>query len=469
MQKSFLKNSLIALTIIILAGCTGVTVPNIVPGDETGEFNFSGKALPESYVTRKLETFAGQHKGSQLLKVLLYAKYKGTDLTGIFKSAVCGDSDLKTFIFQAPEVQNRMQNDAAFSLFMNNLGSTCQPANSGQIITIAGTGTPGFDGDGHSALNALFDNPEDIAVDSEGNVYVADSNNNRIRKIDHSTGEISTIAGNGAFEGGAETGPALGASLSYPTGVVVAPSGIIYITDSGNAKIRKVDLDGNISTVAGNGNYGYNGDNIPAVNARLDSPNNVDLDNAGNLYIADWSNNRVRKVTPGGTITTLAGGGAIEGSTADDGFATDAALNEVSSVAVDRSSGKVYICERGAGKIRVVGPDGKIHTFAGNGTDTPDDIGDGGQAVNASLLRPYDLAVDNAGNVYINDYGHTRIRKVTPDGIINTVAGNGDQVFNGDGILATAAAISTDGIAVDGSGNLFLADIGNYRIREVFK
>jgi sugar lactone lactonase YvrE len=465
LEKGF-KTTFIGLTVLALISCTGPTVPNTAHEDGLQEYNFSSKSLTESYIRRKLQKFAFDHSESKILKELLYGMHKGSYFTGIFENILCSDSSLKTSVFDAQAVKDRIATDTVFSTFMNDLDNSCQPSNSGQIITIAGIGIPGFTVDGEQATSASLDNPEDVAVDSNGNIYIADSNNNRIRKVD-TNGVITTIAGNGDYVLGDDNIEATSASLAYPSGLVVAPSGVVYISDTYNSRVRKVDLNGIITTVAGNGTYGNDGDNGPATSATLSSPNSIDLDSSGNLYIADWDNNRVRKVTPGGTITNFAGGGNLAGSLSDGNPATQASINGLTSVAVDRSSGKVYIIDRETSSIRVVGIDGIINTFAGNGSK--DFSGDDGQATSASLGRPFDLAAGNDGNVYINDYENYRVRKVATSGIITTIAGNGTSDYSGDGGQATEAGIYPDGIAVDSSGNLYIADTSNYRIRKVFK
>ena len=335
----------------------------------------------------------------------------------------------------------------------------------GIITTLAGDGNFSFSGDGGPATSASLGDPEGVAVDTSGNLYIADTQNLRIRKVSSSDGTISTVAGSGQFKFAGDDAPATSASLNNPSGVAVDPSGNLYIADEFNNRIRKVSPGGIITTVAGDGMFGFSGDGGPGTSARLDSPKGVALDAAGNLYIADTDNGRIRKVTPDGIITTVAGGGEIFPGNGDGGPATSARLDSAVGVAVD-TAGNLYIAERGSARIRKVSFAGIITTVAGNGTFGFS--GDGGPATSAQLDFPVDVAVDTAGNLYIADLGNHRIRKVSPGGIITTVAGNGVDDFSGDGGPATSASLNEpSGVAVDAAGNLFINDRSNERIRKV--
>jgi len=333
----------------------------------------------------------------------------------------------------------------------------------GVISTVAGNGTQGFGGDGGPATSAQLSNPESVAVDVAGNLFIADTGNNRIRMVTPA-GVISTVAGSGSLGFGGDGGPATSAQLSGPTSVAVDAVGNLFVADYGNSRIRKVTPAGAISTVAGDGTWGYGGDGGPATSAQLMRPWGVAVDTAGDLFIADAENNRIRKVTPAGMISTLAGVG-WQGFGGDGGPASSAQLNEPMGLAVDAAR-NLYIADLNNNRIRKVTPTGVISTVAGYGTYGGFN-GDGGPATSAQLYSPIGAAVDAMGNLFIADSQNCRIRRVTPDGVIGTVVGNG-YGFGGDGGPATSAQLYLpNGVAVDTAGNLFVADTLNNRIRKV--
>ena len=332
---------------------------------------------------------------------------------------------------------------------------------SGNITTIAGTGNVGFAGDGSPATGAVIHAPTGVALDSSGNIYFADSLNNRIRKI--AGGNMSTVAGNGGFSSSGDGGPATSAQLNTPTDVAVDNVGNLYIADTLNHTIRKVSTNGTISTYAGNSVPGNGGDGGAPTAAQLDAPEGVAVDPAGNLYIADTQNHKVRKIS-GGVISTFAGSGTA-GFSGDGGSATAAALNEPFAVAVD-APGNVYIAEFGNNRVRKVDTKGIITTIAGTGVAGYS--GDGGPAANALLNGPQGVAVDSTGNVYIADTANNRIRIVTPGGTIGTVAGNGLPGYTQDGVQATSTQVGfPTGIAVDAAANIYVTD-NNARVRKVY-
>jgi hypothetical protein len=368
---------------------------------------------------------------------------------------------------------------------------------SGLLSQVIGNGTCGFSGDGGPAASASLNDPYGVAADGSGNVYIADTYNQRIRKV--SGGIITTVAGNGIQGYNGDNISATSAELAYPGGVAVDSSGNLFIVDTYNSRIRKVS-NGIITTVAGNGTEGYSGDNNSATSAELNLPGAVAVDGSGNLFIADTSNNRIREVS-GGIITTVAGNGAY-GYNGDNISATSAELDYPYGVAVD-NSGNVYIADTWNDRIRKVSG-GIITTFA-VGVSNPEGVaavginvyvadtgnnrigkvssggvttvvgdgllygGDGGAATSAELLSPSWLAVDGAGNFFIADSADCVVREVAATtGIITTVAGNGTCGYNGDNISATSAELAYPfGVAVDSSGNLFIADSDNSRVRKV--
>ena len=345
--------------------------------------------------------------------------------------------------------------DSAGSLYIaDNEVNRIRKVSNGVITTVAGNGSWGFSGDNGPATSAQLSSPTGVAVDSVGDVYIADHSSGRIRKV--SNGVITTVAGNGLMSSGGDNGPATSAGLLFPSGVAVDAAGNLYIADGGNNRVRKV-TNGVITTVAGNGTQGFSGDNGPAASAQLNGPTDVGVDAVGNLYITDSQNIRIRKVS-NGVITTVAGNGT-QGYSGDNGPATSAQLYYPQGVAVD-AAGNLYIADHGNSRIRRV-TNGVITTVAGNGT--ADFGGDNGPATNAQLEYPNSVAVDSAGNLYIADTSNFRIRKVS-NGVITTVAGSGNQGFSGDGGLAASAQLDAPvGVAVDSAGNLYVSD--NNRIR----
>lgn len=319
------------------------------------------------------------------------------------------------------------------------------------VVTIAGTsGSPGWSGDSGPALSAQFTNPIRVAVDKQGNLYITDYSNQSIRFVNYNTDIVTTIAGNGSpgFSGDGSSG--LGAQLDDPHDVVVDAAGNVYIADTLNARIRKVDTSGNISTYAGVGTFGYSGDSGPAVNAQLWYPTGLALDTSGNLYIADPGNGTVRKVSTNGNIATIAGLGyaTFGGILGDGGPATQAVLEMPYSVQVD-ASGVVYIGDIGTSSIRRIATNGIISTYVTN-------------------FLAQNFALDSQGSIYFANYQTNTVQKITPNGTRLWIGGDGVAGDTGDGNLATAAQFSHPyGVAVDSAGNVYVADSANAVIREL--
>jgi sugar lactone lactonase YvrE len=313
------------------------------------------------------------------------------------------------------------------------------------ISTVAGNGTAGSSGDGSAATSAKINTPYGVALDSAGNLYIADNGNNLIRKVDASTGKISTVAGNGTGGYSGDGGVATSAEIKYPISVALDSAGNIYIADQSNHRIRKVDAStGKISTVAGNGSIGYSGDGSAATSAELQYPAGVALDSAGNIYIADTFNQRIRKVDAStGKISTVAGNGT-QGYSGDGSTATSAEFYYPDGLVVD-SAGNLYIADEYNHRIRKVDAGtGKISTVAGNGTSGYS--GDGGAATSAELAIPWGVVVDGAGNLYFSDSTNNRIRKV-------------DVSASSLGFATATNAGSTD--TTDGTQTATISNIGN--------
>lgn len=367
----------------------------------------------------------------------------------------------------------------------------------GIINTLAGNGTKSNTGDNGPATSAQLYYPDGVAVDANGNIFIADTYNNRIREVNFSTGLISTIAGSGA-SGPANAGYspdgtlATSALLNQPQGVAVDSSGNVYIADTANHVVREVMattngsmIAGNIYTIAGNHTGNFSGDGGPAINAALDYPVGITLDSSGNLYIADTHNNRVREVTTStGIINTIAGSGT-KGYSGDGGAPKSAALSFPMAVAID-SLGDVYIADYNNNVIREVMAvtngsllAGNIYTVVGGGTvcsQASDSVGDGCSPTAATLLNPSGVAVDGFGSIFIADSGNFRIRAAMATtagayqaGNIYTVAGTGIANYSGDGGSATSAAINmpAGGLALDSARNIYIADVKNSRIRAI--
>jgi sugar lactone lactonase YvrE len=327
------------------------------------------------------------------------------------------------------------------------------------IFTYAGTGVQGYSGDGGLAINGQLATTYGIAVDALGNVYIADAENRRIRKI-NTAGIISTIAGTGVPGFSGDGGAATSAQLDYPVSLAVDTSGNLYVGDF--YRIRKVNASGIISTIAGTGVAGFSGDGGLAISAQIQQIIGISIDVSGNVYFADANNQRIRKINTAGIISTVAGTG-VPGFSGDGGAATSAQITLPYGIVTD-ALGNLFISENF--RIRKVNTVGIISTVAGTGV--PGYSGDGGAAINAQFYDPKGIAIDSAGNIFIADEVNVRIRKINNVGIISTFAGTGVAGFSGDGASANLAQLNTAiALAIDASGNVFIADFVNYRIRKV--
>ena len=343
--------------------------------------------------------------------------------------------------------------------------------NIGSIATVAGNGAGTFSGDGGPAASAGLSSPRALTVDASGNVYISDVGDFRIRRVSP-TGIISTVAGNGIAGYSGDGGLAVSASLSSETGLALDPAGNLYIADAHNMCVRRVTPSGIISAFAGTcGVQGSSGDGLAATSATLNVPASV-MFASGNLYIADSSNQRIRKVSSNGTITTIAGSSnsILPGFSGDGGQATNATLAYPLGMAMD-GLGNLYFADAGNNCVRRIAPNGVITSVAGNGNAAGGFAGDQGQATGAKLNTPEDVAIDVAGNLLIADYENNRIRKVMiSSGVISTIAGITGNGFSGDGGPATQAELNFPwGVTTDATGDVYIGDRVNNRVRIVYE
>jgi sugar lactone lactonase YvrE len=335
---------------------------------------------------------------------------------------------------------------------------------SAQIIsTFAGGGT--MLGDGGAATSAKVLNPNGGSFDRFGNYYVASNNGHRIRRVD-TAGIITTVAGNGTSGYSGDGGSAMLAQLKNPEAAIVDTNGNIYIADAGNSRIRKVDaMTGIITTIAGTSTSGFGGDNGPATSAMLADPLDICMDKDGNIYIADYGNARIRKVNAlTGIITTIAGNGVASYS-GDGSKADTSAIGGIQGICID-AWGNLFLASVSESRVIKLDTSGFLSTTAGTGIGylyNGDSI-----AANTAQVNPVKVAVDDTGNVYIAEYHNFRVRKVDTFGIIHTIAGGGIQGFSGDGGFADTAKFDYPaGLTFDKCGNLYIADVGNNRVRKV--
>jgi streptogramin lyase len=327
----------------------------------------------------------------------------------------------------------------------------------GVVTTLAGTAGSTGSADGTGAA-AQFSFPIGVAVDGAGNVYVADSNNYTIRKVTPA-GVVTTLAGTAGLRGGADgTGPA--ARFNQTSGVSVDGSGNVYVADSGNNLVRKITPTGEVTTLAGMPGSAGTADGTGTV-ARFNWPEGVAVDGTGDVYVADTGNNTIRKVTPSGVVTTLAGTAGLLGSA--DGTGAAAQFTHPEGVAVD-GSGNVFVADAYNSTIRKITPTGVVTTLAGTAGLSGSADGTGAAA---RFFLPQGVAVDGSGNVYVADSNSQAIRKITPAGVVRTLAGMAGVIGSADATGAAALFNGPQGVAVDGAGNVYVADTGNSTIRKI--
>ena len=328
------------------------------------------------------------------------------------------------------------------------------------ITTIAGGGTV-VGGDGGMATDCSLETPTGVAVDGAGNFYICERDAHRVRKV-NAAGVITTFAGTGVAGYSGDSGPASSAKLTSPYCIAVDASGVVYIGDA--STVRVVNTAGIISTIAGSGVVGFGGDGGPATLAQLNGPSGLAVDHSGNIYVADKKNHRLRKVGTDGNITTIAGTGSV--SFNGEGIpATTANLYEPSGVTID-AAGNLFVLEYINPRVRKITTSGIITTIAGNGTTGYS--GDGGTAASATFDRPIGIVSDKNGDVYIGATFNNRIRKVHTNGVITSVVGNGFPGSAGDGGPATAAQLhAPTGVAIDAAGNLFVCSFYGNKVRKI--
>ena len=355
-------------------------------------------------------------------------------------------------------LQRSLLNSLLLVLILTEI-SLSQSGTSYMITTLAGNGIEGFSGDGGPATSARIDRPYGIALDKAGNVYFSEPSNQRIRKVSIN-GIITTVAGTGARGSLGDGGPATSAMLSQPSGIALDANGNLYIADLGNNLIRKVDTSGRISKFAGGNSAGFGGDGGPATQAFLNGPMDVAADANGNIYIADRSNYCIRMVDTNGIMSTFAGKAGFLGSSGDGGPAVSATLNNPRGVAVD-GVGNLFIADTLNGRIRKVYANGTIDTVGGGGYDLD---WDGKAATTLSLTGISNVAADKSGNVYFS--GDNRVWRVNPSGIVNAIAGSPNVGSTDDGVPATSTSLNSPaGIALDNKGKIYFADSLDQRVR----
>jgi len=452
----------------------------------SGAFGFSGDGGPAaSAALNTVRSLTVDQAGNLYIADSANNRIRRVDTAGVI-TTVAGDGTAASTGDGGPATEAGVDTpldiaaDGEGNIFVYDLSGRIRKINAaGTITTFAGGGTSGFRGDGRPATEAQLLGPAAAVVDSVGNAYIADRDNNRVRRV-ASDGIITTYAGSGVAGFSGDGGRAVDAELSGPSGLAVDGQGNLYVSDYWNQRIRKVSPDGVITTVAGTGQVGFAGDGGPATAARFNGLWALAVDPSGNLFVSDSANQRIRRITPAGLITTVAGSGT-QGFVKEGVPALDARFQYPRGVAAD-GHGNVFIADTGNGRIRKLSPDGIVRSVAGSGEQDPrlgqndggPPPGDGGPALAAPLdVAIYSVSVDPAGNLFFPEGLGATVRKVSPDGVISTVAGSGYKGFVGDGGPATSAYMYfPDAVALDGAGNLLVveggdAQLGGNRVRKV--
>ena len=370
----------------------------------------------------------------------------------VFSTPLASGSSYAVTVTNSPPGQSCALSNASGTLTANvtNVNVTCI-ATETLVTTLAGTGADGaIDG---PALDASFYFPNNLALDASGNIYVADSGNHKIRKIS-TDGVVTTLAGSGAE--GSNDGTGAAASFGYPTDVAVDANGNVYVADMSAQKIRKITPTGVVTTFAGTGETGATDGN--ATVAKFADPHGVALDGAGNVYVAELSGNKIRKISPAGIVSTLAGSGA---PAYGDGTGTAASFKNPTGLAVDQS-GNVYVADTGNYDIRKVTPTGVVTTLAGSNSSGAVD----GTGTSASFGLPAGVELDPGGNIYVADSASNQIRMVTSAGVVTTVAGSSVR-GDANGPAGSATFNTPTGVALDASGNVYVVDSYNGQIRKI--
>ena len=419
-------------------------------GGDGGQANLSGLYSPFGVAVDSQSNVYISDTGNQKIRIVttdgLFNVYAGRGQAGYF-----GDNGdpLKAYFY----FPTTLAFDRADQLYINDQGNSRirRIQADGRIVSWAGSGTKGAEGDGGLAKSANI-SPVAIALDAQNNLLIADGDNNRVRKVTISDGIIDTIAGNGIS--------------TYDPRYLFRKGDSLYFSDGNAQRIRLFQLStGVVSVVAGSGNKGFLGDGDTAFNAYLANPRGITVDAAGNLYFADSGNHRIRKVDLSSNISTIAGTGTAT-STGDGGLATLASLNEPVDLAFD-GSGNLYVAERSGQRIRKIAKDQTISTVAGTGFGGPPDS-ETGVAASQTLNIPQALAVDKDNSLLIADTGNNRVRRLTADGTINTIAGNGNGSYDGDGGPAVTASLNAPiGVTVDDAGNIYINDSNSSAIRQI--